>query len=61
MKPFLNIVENILYIVAIVYAIANLSMPHSIKDAYFYAFVITGCSLGLLAEIRDQIISKIKP
>lgn len=60
MNSFFSIVLNILWIIVIIYSIANLSMPHDIKEAYIYAFCITGCSLGLLGEIRDQIISKIK-
>lgn len=61
MKVFLKIIADTVYIVALVYAIANLSMPHTLKDGYFYAFVITGCSLGLMSSLRDDILSKLKP
>lgn len=56
-----RIIADIVYIVALIYAIANLSMPHTLKDGYFFAFVITGCSLGLMSSLRDEIIDKLKP
>lgn len=61
MKIFLSVIANLAYTVALIFAIANLSMPHTLKDGYFYAFVITGCSLGLMSSLRDDILSKLKP
>lgn len=61
MKALPSVVVDLVYIVALIYAIANLSMPHTLKDGYFYAFVITGCSLGLMSSLRDDILNKLKP
>ena len=49
-----------MYTLSIVYALGSLSNPHNVSESYLYSFIIVGCSLGLLAQIRDQIIDELR-
>ena len=56
----MQIIVGIMYTLSIVYALGSLSNPHNVSESYLYSFIIVGCSLGLLAQIRDQIIDELR-
>lgn len=56
----MKIILNILYFIGVVYSLGKLFNPHTESESFFYAFCFCGNGLGVLANLRDQIIERLK-
>lgn len=55
------ITYKLVLIVGMVISITILSMSHGFNTALIAAFLLTGCLLSILVDLRDDIINKLKP
>lgn len=56
----MRIISGILYFIVMVYSLGKLFNPHTDIESFFYAFSFCSCGLGILADLREQIIERLK-
>lgn len=57
MSTFFRILFLIGYVFGAIASIKHLVDHH---ETWFYSFTLVGCSMGILADLRDEIIKEIK-
>lgn len=56
----MKIILSILCFIGVIYSLGSLFNPHTENESFFYAFSFCSCGLGILADLRDQIVERLK-